>query len=305
MADKEVSVNLNVDVDGIIQQFKGYKFNFKNLKAATNQAASSMEKLGVQMSKNVFLEELALCIRKTYPETIIESYYYVPTDTYKYMFKIIAPSFHKAPPLKWMYECTAEGMLQSSVNMFVGILKELCKGIDNHFHMVYALMPSPKQLSYESNVIDFNEVGFNQTTSYFEYLQNTGAFKKSMIRIQNAYDEPPTWPNKFGVEFNTGGVIKASTLATGYIGQSYSDSGRRLAEVCPGAATLVKNPCACYKSSDLKATVFSVIMHLNDSDNHGGVEQPWTREEIADWLESLDVDLSLGHNDKELEKEEQ
>lgn len=43
-----------------------------------------------------------------------------------------------------------------------------------------------------------------------------------------------------------------------------------------------KCPCGCKNKTTLK----SLVIHLNDGEQ-------WTREAIADWLESLDVDLEL------------
>lgn len=65
---------------------------------------------------------------------------------------------------------------------------------------------------------------------------------------------------------------------------SYGDSGRLLSKVLPALALeQVSSPCDhVIWRGDLQ----SIIVHLND--NH-----QWTREQIADWLDSLDVDLTF------------
>jgi len=65
-----------------------------------------------------------------------------------------------------------------------------------------------------------------------------------------------------------------------------------LATHLPGVKEIVKYPCDCYSQTPVKHDLMEVIMHLNDADK-------WTRESIADWLDTLEIDLSF----KPLEKE--
>lgn len=67
-------------------------------------------------------------------------------------------------------------------------------------------------------------------------------------------------------------------------GDSYSRSGDVLAGVLPGLSTRVTCP-AC-TSVALRPTVRDAVIHLNDSHR-------WTREAIADWLDTLDADLAF------------
>lgn len=102
-------------------------------------------------------------------------------------------------------------------------------------------------------------------------------------------------------EFATGGWIGANPSNPPPKGSGYSDSGRLLKEKFPGINTVVKHPCKCDNADD---TIHNVIMHLNDCSGHGKSkknlklqeiwEEPaWTREQIADWTETLDVNLEL------------
>lgn len=63
----------------------------------------------------------------------------------------------------------------------------------------------------------------------------------------------------------------------------YADSGWRLSEALPALAQEVKVPCDHY---GVKVDLQNIIIHLNDS-------HEWTREQIADWLDTLDLDLAF------------
>lgn len=84
-------------------------------------------------------------------------------------------------------------------------------------------------------------------------------------------------------------------------GTTYSNSGVLLNKICPGLAEMVKWPCGCkeltlidaLEHNVVQSSVQDAIIHLNDSATHEDGRGEWTREEIADWLESLDVDLTL------------
>jgi hypothetical protein len=67
---------------------------------------------------------------------------------------------------------------------------------------------------------------------------------------------------------------------------SLSNPRRQIEQACPGLEEHVQAPCACYIESPEDALLSAVIMHLND-------KHAWTREKIADWLDDLDVDLTI------------
>lgn len=66
----------------------------------------------------------------------------------------------------------------------------------------------------------------------------------------------------------------------------YGDSGRLLGSVLPGLSASVTCP-----ECSTAGTLDSVIIHVNDGHH-------WTRERIADWLDTLDVDLTFPVPDK-------
>jgi hypothetical protein len=80
------------------------------------------------------------------------------------------------------------------------------------------------------------------------------------------------------------------------------DRAKDLGKVVPGLQEWVKYPCDC--TSPVAGSVWETIIHLNDSHNAGRVAAcgrglAWTREEIADWMDTLDIDLRVQNDKKE------
>jgi hypothetical protein len=59
----------------------------------------------------------------------------------------------------------------------------------------------------------------------------------------------------------------------------------------PGVKEWTIAPCECHK--DKSDSIYALIVHLNDYCK-------WSRDQIADWLESLDVDLTFKVPEKEI-----
>lgn len=79
-------------------------------------------------------------------------------------------------------------------------------------------------------------------------------------------------------QYATGGVIvnvPTAGVAVNPIGE--------LKKIIPNIGTNVETPCLCGVAA---MDICHVVMHLND-------QHEWSREKIADWLDTLDVDLSL------------
>lgn len=64
----------------------------------------------------------------------------------------------------------------------------------------------------------------------------------------------------------------------------YNDSGKLLTEAIPALGQKVPSPCTCIITRP--QVVKDLIIHLNDG-------HKWTREKIADWLDTLDLDLTF------------
>lgn len=72
---------------------------------------------------------------------------------------------------------------------------------------------------------------------------------------------------------------------------SYASMSHRLKSVMPGLNQKVPYPCGCKP----EGTVWGIIQHLNDHHHPvlGTITPGWTREQIAQWTESLSVDLTV------------
>lgn len=79
--------------------------------------------------------------------------------------------------------------------------------------------------------------------------------------------------------------------AIGPVSTSNLDRAEQLHRLIPGVDERVKPPCS---HGDGPERLWDLIQHLNDAHNPmNGVPDPWSRERIADWLETLDVDLRV------------
>jgi hypothetical protein len=80
--------------------------------------------------------------------------------------------------------------------------------------------------------------------------------------------------------------VKYNGHTVGKYHYTESDQFSKLANDLPGVREHVSLPCECVNKPvfSRKVTLRNAIIHLNDKDR-------WTRDQIADWLESLDIDL--------------
>lgn len=104
---------------------------------------------------------------------------------------------------------------------------------------------------------------------------------KHSVAISNAYDQLPTpySGNPFAPK-----DVEVTNVD--------SNSGRAvsLRRLVPGIDDVVKLPCFHGGTN----SIWLAIQHLNDYHNpNDGDREPWTREAIADWLETLDADLRV------------
>ena len=93
-------------------------------------------------------------------------------------------------------------------------------------------------------------------------------------------------------------------LQAGKVRRDHISLARGLRRMTPGLSEVVPNPCDCPKGVYNRASIWDMIQHLNDSHHpdKGDSLDKWTRERIADWLETLDADLTV---DPERFKEEE
>jgi hypothetical protein len=202
---------------------------------------------------------------------------------------------------------------------FFDILRKMCMTCDDKFKVSYVLPSAHSIFAKDVGNIDLFGPTFSHTMSSYEYLKSKGYLDQLDFFWDNPNGHYPYkrarefgirkdvnkdwWHHgvkngdivpKFDMDLATGGY-----LTGGIMGDDYADSGVLMKKICPGLMEFVKYPCGC-KETD---TIQRIIIHLNDQGYHKNDSGEWTREEIADWLESLDVDLSLRDNSTTTEKE--
>lgn len=139
-------------------------------------------------------------------------------------------------------------------------------------------------------------------TAFYNMLIGNVERNEVMSAIQLAMN--PTQKEAYYNEFYDITVTHTQWAKGGYIGIIKTpipppvDNGlSTMARQLPGINEIVKCPCGEHLSSnvlDYTDTIFHIIIHLNDA-------KKWTREQIADWLETLDVDLKFKTPTKENE----
>lgn len=146
----------------------------------------------------------------------------------------------------------------------------MCDAFKRTYNYRWAQMTSHRQLHVKN-------VNPNDYTSAFTYMEDpmdvlkTDKYKKFMVELREEV------------------AIITGVLSPQFTAAGYGNSGDLLRKICPAVLSMVKLPCKCAQPLNVE----SAIIHLNDVSIHRGELQKWSREDIADWLESLDVDLTL------------
>jgi len=100
-----------------------------------------------------------------------------------------------------------------------------------------------------------------------------------------------------GVHYTLLGVVPHGTkIPPKPIVQDHSRLANELISAMPGLNERVSSPCTCPRKEGTKSAVQAVIIHLNDAHHptQGPYKQdPWSRERIAQWTETLPFDLTL------------
>lgn len=89
-------------------------------------------------------------------------------------------------------------------------------------------------------------------------------------------------------------VFVGTQSAYGPGGKGHRNLANKMAAMIPGIKDKVPNPCDCKPFTRM---IWGMIQHLNDAHHPAHGDGPdddlWSRERIADWLETLDADLVL------------
>lgn len=145
-----------------------------------------------------------------------------------------------------------------------------------------------------------------------EYKKVYGSlFNVGLNKIADYYEDNDDWKFqlKTKAKFHDGGIVGGESKYLTYKTAAGHSSIAQIANTLPGVMEEVPHPAKlspeerCQWEGDPesdfltkhKVRIKTLIMHLNDS-------HKWTREQIADWLETLDVDLSFKTKENEDEQ---
>lgn len=223
-----------------------------------------------------------------------------------------------------IYAVSNEGLYNDAGEVFQEVLKGMCDKFDDS-KVIYEYKMPKRILNFASD--DLSELTFPGKTpvsNSFDKLKDsgvvtalaTGLSKGSSIKLVGENDlvatmkkfqtqmekmEKSFYKLEFQAKLQQENIKKLGEKIPEYATdnvQSYGDSGYLLKKKFPGLNELANTPCKCGRGSD---TIHDIIIHLNDAPGHGRYnkkhaeweEFPWSREQIADWLETLDVKLEL------------
>jgi hypothetical protein len=245
-----------------------------------------------------------------------EWHYHPKTDMFSLAISVMAMQKTSIFAMKF----TSEYFIGNNTkDAFFDTLRKMCMTCDDKLHIMYALHNAHSIFAKDVGDIDQVASTFPHTMQSYEYLKSKGY----LDQLDFFWDNPNGYypykrARQFGIMNDVNkdwwhhGVKKGDIvpkfdkdLATGghMGGDDYGDSAVLLREICPGLNEKVKYPCGCKMGLSTSNTIQAIIIHLNDKGYHENGSGEWSREEIADWLESLDVDLSLRDNSTTTEKE--
>lgn len=175
----------------------------------------------------------------------------------------------------------------SQIELFDFLLPGVCDTIDSQLDLTYALFNHDK-----GPATAYPEFEHLNTKSLYESLTSK-KFWFENIRKCLIHGSAPSDYFEGGILFN-GESVSEKNISTGT--NDYSDSGTMMVGLFPNIKNQTKYPCEC--PNDKTSSVYNIIIHLNDTPKSNLHGKEWTREEIADWLESLDFKIEAKENAK-------
>jgi hypothetical protein len=316
--------HIKVNIDGVIHNFHADGLKMADLSEAISKAKTAFDNLmkgftGLSPHPDIVkvTEYLAQCAARVYGENGVEYDCVSDIKTMTHVFCVIARRNNSSS--RFVFKVVDEFFEGKELeDVFFEILPQMCKQFDSQIPLQFIIPSSVKKLMAHKDDSPF-DLTFNYTTDSYKFLTESDKLDKlmrtwkypvearpSLVKSGLWLDVPKSnylseWMAKD--KFATGGLVSAP------LGESQlGDSGRLMYSICPALGEHVKYPCGCKSVMGLgvakSGSLQSAIIHLNDADTHEGINKEWTREEIADWLESLDLDLSLKDNGNNLEMEE-
>lgn len=119
--------------------------------------------------------------------------------------------------------------------------------------------------------------------------------KTSDIQVQKVVEHPVHKFDSKNLTFHDGGIVydyksfkdlkQKQGPVSGKPSSGVHDTILQLTKLFKGVDKVVENP-----ETGIKNKLYTVVMDLND-------HQKWSREDIADWIESLDIDTTMVEGD--------
>lgn len=237
------------------------------------QVYQRMSKMIWNDKKNAFLEKAAKAVIEPVDQEIIAIVYYPYKENYTVCWMTKDKAGYSAvifsPPSGTYGDAAKDFILNSCKKEYQNLIPLLNRWFDEK---------GVHWLSDSITVENEYENVYSDTFLAKSYLAN-------MIIKVDGKPYVPSW-KKPPMDWSIGYPNSAYQIKTP--GEKSADSPSTLAEKLPGVDEIVKHPPAadtnklnvfCDSASRLK----NMIMHLND-------HHKWTREQIADWVDSLDID---------------
>jgi hypothetical protein len=180
-----------------------------------------------------------------------------------------ASEWPKKPPHKGAKWVTPESVLKGLDNPrgFVRLLERAG-------WTVFVLVPETEQMFTYGSKVPIKTINLGQEVPAAQWL----------------HENAPS-PMHFGAEAFTVESVQPKPNPA-------AERAKKLRKLIPDINANVAYPCSCFGSGfGFESMLWLVIQHLNDGHNPTGLpEDPWSRERIADWLESLDLNLNITPN---------
>lgn len=194
------------------------------------------------------------------------------------------------------------------LDIFDEWIEDICNTVDQDLHKVFPLISKKTMVSTSISPHDYD---MQITQSSFQYLMNMNRIDPIRKEIRARWDMKTAEDKDFEAKLIE---FKSKKKSTPKNVDGYNDSLDLIKTIFPQLNMHVDYPCGCTteKGNQKNDRLSDCIIHLNDAGKHGKidfecdedgeimgikidrrVEKQWTREEIADWLESLDINLEM------------
>ena len=246
---------------------------------------------------NLVINEVFRCLKKLFPTVIIKEITN-PQDAYTLQFILMSPFLTDSIIIRISL---SEELLTDCKDLVNFIMTSLVPFIDRGIRKQLK-PPLENPWSWQGSISQLKSLTdiYNEKDSCYDYIvldkYAYGGFITTSNTLGEKYSLPAGPVHSAGSNSKHDDAFLDETVKPG----KYWDSLTLLRKAFPGLTKYASYPCKCTKMAP--GHIYDIIIHLNDFElGHINKknDKDWTREDIADWLETLDVNLEYQ------EKEEQ